>query len=637
MDPFDFPDDPFVDREGWCFLPPGALDAWILAQAFPGAGPVSQYLGMVSRTPGTGISQVGSASGAYAKPAFSTGQGPANVNNIAGEAPTLEHLDRDVNGGTAPQDGMQKLNVFGTPSDTTGGTAPQGGMDEVTIRGPRPDRSDRFSQDFWIPTDRDRAGPEIQIVATTNPRTSFPQLTPSRTVPPPPPPAGSLLPPSVQRLLSPDPDAYPDWLWHTPPRRPSLPPLPPPDTSLPPLPPPDPTPLPPLPPPVTIRPPLPPPDFTPRIPGVDTDPPRKVESARADRPENAIPPRQESLAAGRIENTRTVQPERSFWSRGGTGLTAGYATLALGVAGLTVLALTNFWNPVGWVAGAGLALMIAGGAATTLGSAVQLAASYGGSTTAEQDAGMGRAISAPLGYTSVVGALGGVAGTVLAEDPQAGFEQGALWGGLLEGAGSAAMTLPGVLRAIPGIWKAAAPWGKSLLMLPAWAFVGGQPGGGGIVRAFPRAMGAGRRIPPRVRAVEYLGTTPLLEWDKDWAKYQVFATRTRNEAVFRVTLANGKVRVVSIDEARVLSGGRIEIVDAKHGDMGMMFDPRWERKLSDQAALYLGMTGLKGGTVFYPVSTELGATRLAQRFRWEFPDAMSSGQLQVDWVPWRRP
>ena len=175
-------------------------------------------------------------------------------------------------------------------------------------------------------------------------------------------------------------------------------------------------------------------------------------------------------------------------------------------------------NPVGWVAGASVALAIAGGVAATAGSAVQLAGSYGGSTTAEQDAEMDRAISATLGYSSVGGVLGGVLGTVLAEEPRAGFAQGALWGGFGEGAASMAMTLPGVLRAIPGIWQAAMPWAKSLLLYPMWFALGVGGGGGGGIRSLARVMSAGSRIPSRVRTVEYLGTTPLLERDANWAR-----------------------------------------------------------------------------------------------------------------------
>ena len=42
---------------------------------------------------------------------------------------------------------------------------------------------------------------------------------------------------------------------------------------------------------------------------------------------------------------------------------------------------------------------------------------------------------------------------------------------------------------------------------------------------------------------------------------------------------------------------------------------------------YLDITTVTGGRVRYAVSTELGASRLTQRFGWEFPAEMASGQL----------
>src|SRR5215472_9796181 len=123
------------------------------------------------------------------------------------------------------------------------------------------------------------------------------------------------------------------------------------------------------------------------------------------------------------------------------------------------------WKPVGWAA-AGAALMLATGVAATTASAVQLGASYGGVTSPETDEQMNRAVSATLGYSSVGGVLGGVFGTVVADDPQVGFEEDALWGGLAEGAGGLATSLPGALRAVPGLWRAGLPWAKSLLLTP---------------------------------------------------------------------------------------------------------------------------------------------------------------------------
>ena len=151
-----------------------------------------------------------------------------------------------------------------------------------------------------------------------------------------------------------------------------------------------------------------------------------------DRPENVPSPRWErgetgTGGTGRLEAVPTVPVERTFWSRGGTGLALGAVTAGLGVAAVM------WWNPVGWVA-LGAALAIAGGVAATTASAVELSASYSGATTAEQDARMNRAVSATLGYSSPGGVLGSVLGTVWADDPEEGFLQGGMWGGLIEGA-----------------------------------------------------------------------------------------------------------------------------------------------------------------------------------------------------------
>jgi len=339
-----------------------------------------------------------------------------------------------------------------------------------------------------------------------------------------------------------------------------------------------------------------------------------------DRPENAPSPRWERSDTGRIEAVPTVPVERSFWSRGGTGLAAGAVTAGLAVGVLM------WWNPVGWVA-LGTALAIAGGVAATTASAVELTASYSGATSPQQDAQMNRAISATLGYSSVGGVLGSVLGTVFTDDPQEGFVQGGLWGGLAEGATS----LPGALRALPGLRRAAMPWAKSLLLTPVWFSMSAGGGGGG--RSLARVFAVQGRSASRVRRVEYLGTTPLLERDADWARFQVFATRTRNESVFRITYANGQQRIVYADRAQPT--GRA-IFEAKKGNMGQMFNPTREAHIIGQANNYLDITAVTGGRVGYLVSTELGASRLAQRFGLEFPAEMASGQLWIDWVPWRR-
>ena len=214
-----------------------------------------------------------------------------------------------------------------------------------------------------------------------------------------------------------------------------------------------------------------------------------------DRPENMSTPRLERgdnnmSSTARVEALPTMPNERSFWSRGGTGLAAGAVTASLGVAAVM------WWNPVGWAA-FGAALAIAGGVAATTASAVELYASYTGATTPEQDARMNEAVSAALGYSSPGGVIGSVFGTVWADDPEQGFLQGGLWGGLVEGVAS----LPSALHAFVGLSRAAIPWAKSLLLTPFWFFMSAGTGGGG--RPFARLFAAQGRIASRVRQVEY--------------------------------------------------------------------------------------------------------------------------------------
>lgn len=345
-----------------------------------------------------------------------------------------------------------------------------------------------------------------------------------------------------------------------------------------------------------------------------------------DRPENAPAPRLERGDTGRIEMVPTVPIERTFWSRGGTGLTIGAASLAVG------LVVLFWWNPVGWVAGASLALAIAAGAAASTASAVQLGASYGGDSSPQQDADMSRAVSAMLAFGSVGGVVGSVIGTVAADDPQAGFETGGLVGGLGEGAFGLATALPGALRALPGLRSAALPWGKSLLLTPIW-FAMSAGGGGGRARTLARLFAVQGRAASRVRSVQYLGTTPLLEREADWARFQIAATGSRNEGVFRITYANGEQKIVLADRFKPRSQ---TILEAKYGDMGQMFNPTRETHIIGQANNYIDIATATGGRVGYLVSTERGAARLMQRFKGEFPEQMASGQLWIDWVPWRR-
>lgn len=337
-----------------------------------------------------------------------------------------------------------------------------------------------------------------------------------------------------------------------------------------------------------------------------------------DRPEQGAEPRAERDTGADAE---PIPVNRSFWSRGGTGLTAGGVTAAASLVALF------WWNPVGWVAGASLALAVAGGVAVTAASAVQLGSSYAGATTPEVDVQMNRATSAALGVSSLGGLGGAVIGTVGSGDAE-GFETGAFYGGLTE----IAITLPGALRGIPGLWNSAVPWIKSLLLSPMWFMVGASSGGTNV-RGMARILSRSGRLSSRVSAVEYLGTTPLIERDADWARYQIFSTRSRNEAVFRLTYATGEQRIVLADRFAVRSG---LITEAKYGDMGQMWKPEREAHIISQAQTYLDISNALelGGGIRYVISSERGATRLTQRFSSEFPEAVSSGQLWVDWVPW---
>ncbi len=565
------------------------MAGWMVSQAFAGTGPVGQYLGMLYGSPGTGIPDVDwgtdyagdvdrgdylDFTGTYAdRPRNSASAQEVDTFDSTpskrAESRTLEVLERGDSGPAPARGPIDEVFVFGTPPE-------------------RPTSGDWFER----------------YLSSQRPSTSSGQENQMRWVAPPPP-----RPPR--------------------PRRPAVRKPSPADTT----------------------------DLTPQQPQperdpVDSGPYFNVEVTPLtapgsdlvtspwmsdasvpeqllpwgswERPENVPSPRWERGDAGRIETIPTVPTERSFWNRGGAGLAAGAATAALGVA------VVMWWNPVGWVA-ASAALAIAAGVAATTASAVELGASYAGATTPEQDAGMNRAVSATLGYSSVGGVLGGVMGAVIADDPRTGFEEGAFWGGLGEGAGGIATSLPGALRAVPGLWHAALPWAKSLTLTPFWFFMSAG-GGKGSARALARAFAAQRRAASQVRRVQYLGTTPLLEREADWARYQVAATRTRNEGVFRITYANGEQKIVLADR---FNRGSRRILEAKYGDMGQMWDPTRQVHIIGQAHNYLSITRAIGGDVGYLVSSERGAQRLTQRFALEFPAEMGSGQLWIDWVPWR--
>jgi hypothetical protein len=67
-----------------------------------------------------------------------------------------------------------------------------------------------------------------------------------------------------------------------------------------------------------------------------------------------------------------------------------------------------------------------------------------------------------------------------------------------------------------------------------------------------------------------------------------------------------------------------------------MYIPAREAHIMGQVQNYLDIATITGGRVRYVVSTELGASRLTQRFGLDFPEAMASDMLTIDWVQWRR-
>lgn len=604
MDPFGFLDAVFSGGDSSTTQGSPAVSSgsapvigWMLGQSFAGAGPVGQYLGLLYTSPGSGIQNVEweRQQQARAERGRDTGgriaweeageadshqprhdDGPDPAEPVATDQPgtprTLEVLDRDGTEGShrhgrAADASIQEVRVLGSPP-----VRPQSGWSEAML---------------FAPTYPVRPGPEIRVDVGGQPLGQQRRRSPRR--PAAPHPTDSPDQPEVPEARWLDSGPYFD---------------------------------------VDVV-----PTTVPNDVGILGAPWRSDMQVATDylplwalQPEKQATPRWEHSAVrqGRIETVPTAPVGRSFWDRGGTGLTAGALTAATGVAVLL------WWNPVGWVAAASVALAIAGGVAATAGSAVELAASYGGVTTAHQDAELNRAISATLGYSSVGAALGATAGTVLADDPRAGFDTGAAWTGLATGAGSLAIAFPGMLRRVPGLWRTGMPWAKSLLLAPFWTAMG-TSAGGGSPRALARTFTAQGRIGSRIRTVENLGPTPLLERDAAWARYQVFATGSRSETAFRLTTTGGHQRIVLAD--RFLAR-KNTILEAKYGDLGMMWDPQREAHIIGQARNYLDITTVTHGQVGYLVSTERGALRLSQRFAHEFPHEMTSGQLWIDWIPW---
>jgi hypothetical protein len=638
VDPFGFLDDLFggsggggySTTQGGAPLNHGfsAIQGWAVGQAFSNAGPIGQYLGLLYGSPGTGISNVAweqqqtasSSGGVWGPIDLKDGEGldftgeevrvftptqtlPRGERGDTGEGGTagavatgdtttapivdnsepslpssdrvLEHLDRD--GSFLPSgatgEPIEEVTVFGAPP--------------VRPRGH--DSFEDFLSSYQSPA---FSGPERPLVLPYQPPPRLPRpRQPAARKP-------SAVDPLAPTVQPPDPnpvDGGPYFDVQTP------------STTV-------------------------PTSNLVKVPWMsDVAPPEQFLPWGAwEKPESVSPPRLERSGDGRIETAPTVTPERTFWDRGGTGLAVGAATLAAGVG------ILMFWNPVGWAA-IGTALAIAGGVAATTASAVELSASYGGATSADQDAQMNRAVSATLGFSSPGGALGSVIGMVASDDPQQGFEEGAFWGGTLEVGWGIAASLPGALRALPGISRAALPWAKSLLLEPFWFFM--SAGGSGGNARLARVFAAQGRIASRVRTVEYLGTTPLLERDADWARFQVFATRTRQEGIFRITYTNGQQHIVRADSP--LLRGR-SILEAKEGDFGQLLDlgsstsATREAHIFRQAKTNIQITTVTGGDVGYLVSTELGTSRLGAWFGREFPSEIASGQLWIRWVPWRK-
>ena len=188
-----------------------------------------------------------------------------------------------------------------------------------------------------------------------------------------------------------------------------------------------------------------------------------------------------------------------------------------------------------------------------------------------------------------------------------------------------AVELGGVAEYAAASLHKAKPTLLQMALVPVFGFTGVPSPG--------RSVAPIRSAGTPIRAVEKLGTTPLVERDAAWARYQVFGTRTRSETVFRITYADGNQRIVVADK---FSQSKELITEAKYGDMGQMFRPEREAHILDQARTYLDIANeleLKGG-VRYVVSTKTGAERLRLVFQREFPEAIRSGQIWVDWLDW---
>jgi hypothetical protein len=120
--------------------------------------------------------------------------------------------------------------------------------------------------------------------------------------------------------------------------------------------------------------------------------------------------------------------ERSFWSRGGKSLAFGAGAVALGA--VVVLA-----GPVGWFAIASATMLLGSGVFGVVASTNQLITSYGGKTTAAEDAAANEKISTIM---TVAGSPGGLVGGVVGAEYSAATGgdvwKGAAMGGMIGGA-----------------------------------------------------------------------------------------------------------------------------------------------------------------------------------------------------------
>jgi len=139
------------------------------------------------------------------------------------------------------------------------------------------------------------------------------------------------------------------------------------------------------------------------------------------------PPSAPSTAGGGSSGSGGQPDDRTFWSRGGGTLVTGGILLG---AGLLTIFTAGAATPL-LVLAAG-ALATAGGVTVTSVSAINLTASYSGSTTAQQDRETSGTLHTVGSLSSPLGLTSGTAGMMIADDPRRGLETGALVGNVAE-------------------------------------------------------------------------------------------------------------------------------------------------------------------------------------------------------------